>query len=113
MKLFSKTGEQGWFTATYSNDKDHPEQAILEKGESGISYAYLGDSKRQLPAEFKATKGSVTWEGSLASGLTGEHVFRCTYGGYIKVWVDGKLLLDRWRQAWNPGSALLPVNMEK
>jgi alpha-D-xyloside xylohydrolase len=113
MRLFSKAGEQGWLTVTYRNDKDHKEEVTLEKAESDINYPYLGDSKKFLPAEFKPAKGSVTWEGSLASEFTGEHVFRCTYGGYIKVWIDGKLLLDRWRQAWNPGSALLPVNMEK
>src|SRR5258708_3309977 len=113
MRLFSAHGEQGWLTAAYSNDKDHPGQVVFEKAESSVNYAYLGDYKRKLRVEFKAAKGSITWEGSLASEFTGEHVFRCTYGGYIKGWVDGKLLLDRWRQAWNPGSALLPVSMEK
>ncbi|HWK07251.1 MAG TPA: TIM-barrel domain-containing protein [Puia sp.] len=113
MKLFSRTGEQGWLTTTYNNDKQHPGQADFEQAGSDINYAYLGDSKKLLPAEFRPAKGSVTWQGSLASEFTGQHVFHFTFGGYIKVWIDGKLLLDRWRQAWNPASALLDIPMEK
>ena len=39
------------------------------------------------------------WEGSLSSYLSGVHQFRLTYGGSLKVWLDGKLVLDRWRKA--------------
>src|SRR5439155_15884329 len=66
-----------------------------------------------LPAEFKPANGVVTWEGSLASELEGTHQLRFTYAGYLKVWLNDKLVLDRWRQAWNPGSALLDVDFEK
>jgi alpha-D-xyloside xylohydrolase len=113
IRLYSAHGEQGWLTAYYHNDKLHPEVVTLEKAESIINYAYLGDSKKQLPAEFNPAKGSVVWEGSLASDLTGTHVFHLTYGGYLKVYIDGKLQLDRWRQSWNPGSAILDLPMEK
>jgi alpha-D-xyloside xylohydrolase len=113
IRLYSAHGEQGWLTAYYHNDRDHPEVTSLEKAESVINYAYLGDSKKQLPAEFTPAKGSVIWEGALASEMTGVHVFRLTYGGYVKVYVDGKLQLDRWRQSWNPGSAFLDLPMEK
>jgi len=111
--LYSAHDDQGWLTASYHNDKLHPEVVNLEKAESIINYTYLGDSKRLLPAEFTPATGSVTWEGSLASDITGVHVFHLTYGGYLKVYVDGKLRLDRWREAWNPGSAILDLPMEK
>lgn len=113
IRLYSVHGEQGWLTAAYHNDKTHPEVTDLEMAASEINYTYLGDSKRLLPAAFTPAKGSVTWEGSLASDLTGLHIFRLTYGGYVKVYIDGKLWLDRWRQAWNPGSAILDLPMEK
>jgi len=113
LRLYSAHDEQGWLTAYFHNDKLHPEVVNLEKAESSINYAYLGDSKRLLPAEFTPAKGSVTWEGALASDITGTHIFHLTYGGYLKVYIDGKLQLDRWRQAWNPGSAILDLPMEK
>ncbi|RYF77221.1 MAG: alpha-xylosidase, partial [Chitinophagaceae bacterium] len=113
LKLFSKTGEQGWLTATYNNDKNNPSNAIVQRAESSISYEFLNDSKLFLPKEFKPESGVATWEGSIGSELNGIHKFRFTYAGYVKVWLDGKLLLDRWRQAWNPGSAILDVELQK
>jgi len=109
LRLFSDKGEEGWLTATYkSNGAGEVRQAA-----SDIDYEWLGDSKRLLPASFDAAKGSVVWEGALASGVTGLHVFRLKYAGYLKLYLDGQLMVDRWRQAWNPGTALVRVPLEK
>ncbi len=113
LQLFSKNSEQGWLTATYYNDRKKPDEIVMQRAESSINYEYLNDSKLNLPAEFKPANGFITWEGSMASGMNGIHKLRLTYGGYLKVWIDGKLLLDRWRQSWNPGSAILDVVFEK
>ncbi|MGZ3851958.1 MAG: TIM-barrel domain-containing protein, partial [Flavisolibacter sp.] len=113
LKLFSKTGEQGWLTATYNNTKNASSPIVIQRPESSISYEFLGDSKLYLPKEFKPENGVATWEGDIASDLNGIHKFRFTYAGYLKVWIDGQLLLDRWRQNWNPGSAILDVQLQK
>ncbi|HEY8954199.1 TIM-barrel domain-containing protein, partial [Chitinophaga sp.] len=113
MQLFSKQGEPGWLTATYSNNIHKPQEISTERAEGNINMEFLGDSKIQLPREFTPATGVVTWEGSLASHLSGLHQFRFTYGGSLKVWLDGKLVLDRWRKAWNPASALVPWNFNK
>jgi alpha-D-xyloside xylohydrolase len=113
MQLFSKKGEPGWLTTSYANDKNKTQEIITERAETNINMEFLGDSKIQLPQEFIAATGVVTWEGSLASSFSGLHQFRFTYGGYIKVWLDGKLVLDRWRKAWNPAPALIPFNFKK
>lgn len=113
LKLFSASGDQGWLTASYSNDKRNPGEVIVERAEAAIDLEFLNDSRLHLPKEFKPANGIVTWEGSIASDFTGVHKFRLTYGGYIKVWLNGQLLLDRWRKAWNPAPALLDVNVEK
>lgn len=112
LKLFDLGGNQGWLTATYNQDKNNPTKDI-QRAESEINYAYVNDSKLHLPAEFKADKGLVTWEGSIASGFSGMHKIRLTYAGYTRVWIDGKLLFDKWRQAWNPGSGVINFNFEK
>ena len=113
LKLFSKDGEAGWLTVSYSNDKNKPNEILLQRAESEIKYEYLNDSKIYLPADFKPQNGIVTWEGAVASDITGVHKLRFTYGGYMKVWIGGKLMLDRWRQSWNPGSAILDIDFEK
>ena len=112
LKLYSNQGEYGWLTAAYANDRNKPGEIAFRKNESVIDYPYLGDTKK-LPADFKLDKGIVSYEGAVASGFTGMHKFRINYAGYCKVWLDGKLLADRWRQAWNPGTAILNIDLEK
>ena len=112
LRLFSENGDEGWLTATYHNDKEHteptnpapanPEPADLTLPASIIAYDWLRDSKKGLPAAFTPAHGSVTWAGAIAAGTTGIHTFRVKYAGYIKVYIDGQLQLDRWRQPWNP-----------
>jgi alpha-D-xyloside xylohydrolase len=113
LKLFDKNGVQGWLTASYSNDRNKPSEVAFEKAESEIDYPYLNDSKMNLPKEFAVSNGMITWQGSFASGIAGLHKIRFTYAGYIKVWIDNKLVLDRWRQAWNPGAGVINTDMQK
>jgi alpha-D-xyloside xylohydrolase len=112
LQLFSKKGEPGWLTASYRNNKSKPEDIVTERAESVINMEFLGDSKLVLPALFTAATGSVTWEGSIASNFSGLHKLRFTFGGTLKVWLNGKQVLDHWRKAWNPAPALLPVNLK-
>lgn len=113
LKLFSQNNEQGWLTASYFNDKNDTAKASFAKAESSINYPWLGDTKLFLPADFKVDKGMIRWAGSFASSFEGVHKFRFTYAGYFKVWIDGKLLVDRWRQPWNPGSEVVNIPLEK
>jgi alpha-D-xyloside xylohydrolase len=113
LQLYAKDGTPGWLTASYSNDKKNPSEVAVARAESTISMEFLNDSKLQLPKEFTPATGVVNWEGSIASGISGNHTFRFTYGGYIKVWVDNKLIVDRWRQAWMPGSAIVNLSLDK
>src|SRR5690606_11957430 len=110
LKLFSASGEQGWLTASYGQ-KDGKGEPIV-RAESAIDYSYLQDMKN-FPDRFNLANGKVRWEGSVESPYTGMHYFFIKYAGYLKVWIDGKLLADRWRQAWNAGSIEIPYNFEE
>lgn len=112
LQLFSKNGQEGWLTASYINDKTKDEQIYLERAEDQISMEFLGDSKLQLPQGFTPATGMVRWQGSIKTSFTGEHRLRFTFGGSVKVWLGGKLLLDHWRKAWNPTSALVSANLK-
>ncbi|HWB26217.1 MAG TPA: TIM-barrel domain-containing protein [Chitinophagaceae bacterium] len=113
LKLYSATGQRGWLTANYNNNRNKPGNISFTKAESSIDYRYLGDSKLHLPANFKVGTGMITWEGSISSGISGQHVFRFLYGGYLKVWLNGHLCVDRWREAWNPGTMDVDITLEK
>jgi len=112
LQLFSKKGEEGWLTTSYSNNKSKPADIVLERPEASINMQYLNDSKIMLPTEFVPANGMVTWEGSMASYFTGLHQFKFIFGGNLKVWLNEHLVLDRWRRAWNPAPALVPVNFK-
>ena len=109
LKLFDKNGQQGWLTATYANKNTNA--TFVVKPESDIQYDFLPDM-RNFPAEAPMGQSKVTWEGSLASPHTGTHLFQFKYAGYVKLWIDGKLLVDRWRQAWNPATLILKVDLK-
>jgi alpha-D-xyloside xylohydrolase len=106
------SGITGWLSATYYNDKDKPE-VFLTRAESSINMEWLGDYQKQMPSGFNGSKGKVVWEGSISNDLNGAHKFRFVFGGYLKVWIDGKLQFDRWRESWNPAPSLLSIDMKK
>ncbi|GGF04095.1 glycoside hydrolase family 31 protein [Hymenobacter cavernae] len=111
LKLYAKTGEQGWLTATYVNKKN-PGQVVVQRPESVINYEFLEDQKN-FPATVKLGDVLGTWEGSIESETTGLHHFLLKNAGYAKLYIDGKEVVNKWRQAWNPGTSVVPLPMEK
>jgi alpha-D-xyloside xylohydrolase len=57
--------------------------------------------------------GKAVYEGFLQGKTNGEHTLKLWAGGYLKLWIDGELVLDRWRQCWNPFIAYVPVQLSK
>jgi alpha-D-xyloside xylohydrolase len=97
--LYDKNGNPGGLTATYK----YPESVFTTRSENEIDYPYL-NAQSKFPQGFKMANGTVSWEGSIESAFTGEHKFHLYYAGYTKIWLDGKLVMDSWRQSWNPAS---------
>jgi len=111
LKLYAADGSEGWLTATYAKKTD-AKQVMVQRPESALAYDFLL-SQKDFPTEVELGDAVVNWEGAIESAFTGVHHFLFRYGGYGKIWIDGKLLADRWRQPWMPGTAVLPVPMEK
>ena len=111
LKLYSANNDQGWLTATYSKKSDSS-TVFVQRPESYINYEFIPLLK-QLPVALDLANTIVNWEGSIVSGNSGQHTILVKYAGYTKVWIDGKLVMDRWRQAWNPGTVEIPVQMEQ
>jgi alpha-D-xyloside xylohydrolase len=112
LKLYSKNDEYGFLTAFYFNNKNDSSKPDFIKAESDINYPYLNDTKQRLPANFNIANGKIVWQGSIASDINGDHTFRFYSAGYFKVWIDGNLVVDKWRQAWNPGNTVVHKNFE-
>jgi alpha-D-xyloside xylohydrolase len=104
------TGKKGGFTARYFIAGEQK----LERVEKDINYQYIRDRfnwPKELLESKEAAKGSapnilpgqsVTWEGTVESAKAGVHKFQLYGSSYFKLYIDDELLLDRWRQNWNP-----------
>jgi len=108
LKLFDADGKPGGFTARYYVNG----QLKVTRTEADINYQYLKDlvtwpaelSDKAPDPQTHASWGAVrvVWEGAMEASASGAHKFQLYSSGYAKVWVDGKLVIDRWRQNWNP-----------
>jgi len=83
----------------------------LSRPENEIDWQYIRDLARwpdevggsREVQEKRGTKNQrVVWEGDVSADKDGPHKFQLYASGYFKVTVDGQVLLDGWRQSWNP-----------
>jgi len=111
LRLFDKTGKKGALTATYISDSTNPADKLIRL-EKSIGYQAAKDTAL-LPASFNiGTRSKVIWEGQIASAEPEAiYDFILKFGGYIKVWLNGKLIVDWWRQAWNPAEVPFKLTM--
>ncbi|WP_234408712.1 TIM-barrel domain-containing protein [Marinilabilia salmonicolor] len=109
-KLFNNEGEEGSLTATYIDNKETG-NVFTVRQENTIDYENL-TTIENFPEGFDFTNARITWEGEIEPDETGIHRFLMYYAGYTKIWIDGELMADRWRTAWNPSVAKFEVDME-
>ena len=110
LKLFDAQNQEGGLTANYLSNKDSGD-IFKSRIESAIAYDYL--PLKNFPDSFSLNNGLVKWQGYFQSAFSGLHKFAVRYGGYMKMWIDGKQVLDRWRQCWNPATAIVPIDLVK
>jgi alpha-D-xyloside xylohydrolase len=108
--LYNKEGVKGGLTTEYFNDPKF-QSPLINQTEATIEHEYT-DVPGVYPIGFSSNHGSIRWSGEIASDQTGEHKFKFYSSGYLKVWLDGKLLFDVWRQNWLPWTQLPRLSME-
>ncbi|MDA3879527.1 MAG: DUF5110 domain-containing protein [Prolixibacteraceae bacterium] len=109
LKLYDADGVEGGLTATYYDKGDNVFVKIIE---DEINYATL-DEQDDYPKGYNMDhRSKVVWEGYFEPQRAGVHKFRLWAGGYSKLWVDGELLFDKWRQCWNPWYNKFEIDMK-
>jgi alpha-D-xyloside xylohydrolase len=103
-KPYALAAADGGWTATYSANG----KIIAQRREATIDLQYL-ENRKVWPAGTRTADNGATipglkvvWTGRITPAKAGLHRFRLYSSGYAKVFVDGRELLDRWRQNWNP-----------
>jgi alpha-D-xyloside xylohydrolase len=83
--LFDKDGAPGGLTLTV------PGLAPTRSDALSVSY---------IPRPGASNAPNQVWEGSLIAPTTGLYQLRATHNGGLKVWIDGKQVMDHWLQNW-------------
>ena len=109
LKLYGKDGTEGGLTAEYFTDPNFSKLFTARK-ENTIEHEYI-DKPGDYPEGYQKNVASVRWSGEIESDVSGIHKFRLYASSYVKLWLDGKLLVDSWRQNWLPWTYLLKLNM--
>src|SRR5512133_3663998 len=109
-KLFDKDGNEGGLTATYYENSD-TSKVFLRQQEKEINYENL-ETVKKFPAKFPFYGSTITWEGQIEAPADGIYRFGLYYAGYTRIWIDGNLMADKWRTAWNPNLAKFNVDMK-
>jgi alpha-D-xyloside xylohydrolase len=102
LKLADDEGRQGALTARYYIDG----KLALTRREQDIAYQYLKDVAENWPKELPPMKNlkdvRVVWDGTLRSDKPGVHKMQLYASDYATLSIDGRQVLDVWRQGWNP-----------
>jgi alpha-D-xyloside xylohydrolase len=107
---YDNNGDEGGLTVEYFKDQKF-ESLLTSQTEVKIEHDFV-DEPGIYPESFDPNIGSVRWSGELKADQTGVHKFRLYSSGYTKMWLNGELVVDSWRQNWLPWTHLLNLSME-
>jgi len=110
LKLYSKDGKEGGLTAEYFKNPDFS-SLFTQRSESRIEHEFI-DKNDAFPEGFQQNVSAVRWSGEIEADKPGINKFRLYCSGYTKMWIDGKLVVDSWRQNWLPWTHMVNLNME-
>ncbi len=110
LKTCSKLGQEGGLTVEYFNDQNFS-APLLTQQEKEIAHDFI-DQPGIYPQGFNLNRGSIRWSGEIASTESGVHKFRLYSSSFVKMWLNGELVVDAWRQNWLPWTHLLRLPME-
>jgi alpha-D-xyloside xylohydrolase len=110
LKLYDKEGQEGALTAEYFRDSTC-RSLFISRREERIAHDFL-DVNDPYPAGFPDSVKTIAWTGQIEGHESGIHKLRLYSSFYTRMWLDGKLVVDMWRQNWLPWTHLLEVPMK-
>ena len=104
LKISDAEGKPGGFTADTIGGavklaRRAGHQLPVHQGPANWPKSAPGRPPRARPS---TCPKEVTWEGTWNRDKAGVHKFQLYGSGYFKLYADDKLMIDGWRQNWNP-----------
>ena len=113
-RLFDAEGKPGGLTGSYFADA-HFERRVARQTDARVDVLprKFPPSNAAIQPDLPARGNiSVRWEGSVEVETTGDYQFQTYSDGGLKVWIDGQLVANHWRQGWLPWYDLARVRLE-
>ncbi len=106
--VFDSSGKAGGFTAT-----PYADEAMTKAGTPRVDAVIRnGNPENRGQAKLDKSEAAVVWEGDVLADVAGEYHFALYQNGATKMWVDGKLVVDHWRQDWLPWDELVNAHFD-
>jgi alpha-D-xyloside xylohydrolase len=102
-QLIDANGRRGGLTASYYAGTGF-ERLVATQNDARIDFAVPAEAPQPnavINPALPPTGGvSVRWEGAVEPAVSGDHIFQTFSTGDVKLWIDGRLVIDHWRQGW-------------
>jgi len=102
------TGVSGSLAGEYYSDKNL-KNLVLKRPDRSIAFKWPKAPAEGMPENFF----SVRWTGFVKTGTAGRYTFSSRADDGVRLWVNGKLVIDDWRvhaPTESSGSIVLPAN---
>jgi alpha-D-xyloside xylohydrolase len=108
--LYDAKGERAGGLTIAPADGSEPARQSADLCIHAQSAASKSDPPETLQSRFNAKRQS--WTGSILAPESGDYQFQAYSNGGIKVWLDGKLVMDHWRQSWLTSNDQIRVHLD-
>jgi alpha-D-xyloside xylohydrolase len=114
-RLLDASGKPGGLTGTYRQGDCATGTVVGTRVDASIAFGAAEDrppiteihqaaqpTNPQVHPDLKPGDACVVWEGQVESEAAGEYDLATFSSNGVRLWLDGKLRVDNWRQAWLP-----------
>jgi alpha-D-xyloside xylohydrolase len=111
--LYDTSGKKGGLTGAYYRGA-HFDHLVGERMDLTVDIELPKKDKNPNQLIFPGLPpgpASVRWEGQLEPTVTGDYTFQTYSNGDIKLWINGKLVANHWRQNWLPWKEVAKVRL--
>ncbi len=113
--LFDSGGKPGGLTGSYYEGA-HFNRLVATRVDPTIDIT-TPDRKQhphtRIHPELPATGDiSIRWEGEVEPPVNGDYLFETYSNSGVKLWLDGQLVINHWRQGWLPWKDVARVHLE-
>ncbi len=113
-RLFDKSGKRGGLTGSYYRGADF-KHLVGERVDRTIDIELSSKEKKPNQLIYPSLPegpASVRWAGEVEPDVTGDYTFQTFSNSGIKLWIDGRLVINHWRQGWLPWKDVAKVRLE-